>query len=91
MDYRALERWRAEQERASGKREASIVERLTSEWFNEEREFFDDEGQLGAACCGRRAGKTRGLVRDLTRDLLTSKTKRGTNGKLYEGHGFEGI
>ncbi len=50
---------------------------LTDEWFPEERAFFDDQGYLSAAICGRRAGKTRGLVRDLLRDAITTPGFRG--------------
>lgn len=71
MDLRALNRLRDEAAKASGKREAATIAQLTDEWFPEERAFFDDPGQLAAACCGRRAGKTRGVVRDLVRDLTT--------------------
>lgn len=55
----------------------TITEQLTDEWFPEERAFFDDPAQLTAACCGRRAGKTRGLVRDHLRDVLTVPGYRG--------------
>jgi len=44
---------------------------LTDEWFAEQRGFFNGRAQLSAAICGRRAGKTRGEVRDLARDGLT--------------------
>lgn len=50
---------------------------LTEEWFPEERAFFDDEAQLSAAICGRRAGKTRGLCRDFMRDAITVPGFRG--------------
>lgn len=55
----------------------NIREQLTSEWFPEERAFFRDKAQLGAAICGRRAGKTRGLVRDLLCDALEIPGFRG--------------
>lgn len=45
---------------------------LTDEWFPEERAFFDDPALLGAALCSRRAGKTRGIVKDLLRDALAT-------------------
>ena len=53
------------------------IAQLTDEWFPEEREFFDNQAQLSAAECGRRAGKTRGVVRDHLRDLLTIPGYRG--------------
>lgn len=53
------------------------LDALTGEWFAEERAFFDDTAQLTAACDGRRAGKTRGVVRDHLRDLLTIPGYRG--------------
>lgn len=53
------------------------VAHLIDEWFPEERAFFDDTAQLTAACDGRRAGKTRGVVRDHLRDLLTIQGYRG--------------
>lgn len=55
----------------------AVVDSLTTEWFPEERAFFDDPAQLSAAECGRRAGKTRGVVRDHLRDLLTIPDYRG--------------
>lgn len=58
-------------ERETGRVEGDLVATLTDEWFPEERAFFDDPAQLAAACCGRRAGKTRGEMRDLARDALT--------------------
>lgn len=60
--------------RASG---VDHIAALTEEWFPEERTFFDDTAQLTAACDGRRAGKTRGVVRDHLRDLLTVEGYRG--------------
>lgn len=54
-----------------------MVHALVEEWFPEERAFFDDTAQLAAACCGRRAGKTRGIVRDHLRDLLAVDGYRG--------------
>lgn len=54
-----------------------VIAALTDEWFPEERAFFDDAAQLEAAICGRRAGKTRGVVRDHLRDLLTVPGYRG--------------
>jgi hypothetical protein len=53
------------------------IAELTAEWFPEERAFFDDPAQLTAAECGRRAGKTRGVVRDHLRDILTIPGYRG--------------
>lgn len=54
-----------------------VIAQLTDEWFPEERAFFDDPAQLTAAICGRRAGKTRGVVRDHLRDILTITGYRG--------------
>lgn len=54
-----------------------VIRALTDEWFPEERAFFDDNAQLTAAICGRRAGKTRGVVRDHLRELLTIPGYRG--------------
>lgn len=54
-----------------------VLAALTDEWFPEERAFFDDPAQLAAAICGRRAGKTRGVVRDHLRELLTMPGYRG--------------
>ncbi len=54
-----------------------VVSDLTSEWFPEQAAFFDDDAQLTAAIDGRRAGKTRGVVRDHLRDLLTIPGYRG--------------
>lgn len=59
------------------KSQPDIVGQLTAEWFPEERAFFDDTAPLTAACDGRRAGKTRGLVRDHLRELLTIPGYRG--------------
>lgn len=61
---------------ARGSRPDSIAQ-LTAEWFPEQRAFFDDGAQLTAAIDGRRAGKTRGIVRDHLRDLLTIPGYRG--------------
>lgn len=54
-----------------------VVAQLTDEWFPEERAFFDDDAKMSAAICGRRAGKTRGVVRSHLRDLLTVPGYRG--------------
>lgn len=54
-----------------------VVADLTAEWFPEEAAFFNDPALLTAAQCGRRAGKTRGIVRDHLRDLLTITGYRG--------------
>ena len=51
--------------------------KLTAEWFPAERAFFDDPSPLSAACCGRRAGKTRGLCRDFVREALAVPGFRG--------------
>lgn len=59
------------------KAQPDIIAALTEEWFPEERAFFDDQSQLTAAECGRRAGKTRGVVRDHLRDVLTVPGYRG--------------
>lgn len=64
-----MEAWR--------KRPAVASRLLTDEWFPEERAFFDDPSSLAAAICGRRAGKTRGVVRDHLCDLLTQPGYRG--------------
>jgi hypothetical protein len=64
-------------ERMARKGRPNVIEALTAEWFPEERAFFDDPAKLAAAECGRRAGKTRGVVRDHLRDLLTIPGYRG--------------
>lgn len=64
-------------ERAARRSRPNVIAELTDEWFPEERAFFDDPAQLTAAICGRRAGKTRGVVRDHLRDLLTIPGYRG--------------
>ena len=53
------------------------IGQLTTEWFPEQAAFFNDDAQLTAAIDGRRAGKTRGIVRDHLRDLLTIPGYRG--------------
>lgn len=55
----------------------NVIRELTDEWFPEQRAFFDDPAQLTAAIDGRRAGKTRGIVRDHLRDILTIPGYRG--------------
>lgn len=55
----------------------NVLAALTDEWFPEERAAFNDQAQLSAFLCGRRAGKTRGVVRDHLRDLLTIPGYRG--------------
>lgn len=63
--------------RLARKGRPDVIAELTAEWFPEERAFFDDPAQLTAAECGRRAGKTRGVVRDHLRDILTIPGYRG--------------
>ncbi len=63
--------------RARRDKSVDVVSALTDEWFPEERAFFEDPAQLTAALCGRRAGKTRGVVRDHLTDLLTIDGYRG--------------
>ena len=70
------DRARALLARRKAQRESRQVS-LTDEWFPEEAAFFNDPSQLSAALCGRRAGKTRGVVRDHLRDLLTVPGYRG--------------
>ncbi len=65
----------AEFERRS--KRPDIIGELVTEWFPEQAAFFDDQAQLTAAIDGRRAGKTRGVVRDHLRDLLTIPGYRG--------------
>jgi len=73
-----MERFRAAMAQRMAMRSAQGAGKdLTAEWFPEERAFFEDESQLAAACCGRRAGKTRGLVRDLLEDALSTPGFRG--------------
>lgn len=60
-----------------GKGAPDVVRALTDEWFPEERVAFDDPAQLVGVTCGRRAGKTRGIVKDHLRDLLTVPGYRG--------------
>ncbi len=55
----------------------NIVASLTAEWFPEERVAFDDLAQLSAINCGRRAGKTRAVVKAHMRSLLTIPGYRG--------------
>jgi hypothetical protein len=63
--------------RRSQRSGGALISRLTDEWFPEERSAFDDHAQLVAIECGRRAGKTRGVVRDHMRDLMTVPGYRG--------------
>lgn len=54
-----------------------VTHRLTEEWFPEAAAFFNDDSQLAAAIDSRRAGKTRGLCRDMIRDIITIPGYRG--------------
>jgi hypothetical protein len=56
--------------RRTQRSQPDVINELTDEWFPEERAFFDDRSKLAAAICGRRAGKTRGIIRDYLRDAL---------------------
>jgi hypothetical protein len=49
---------------------SKIADDFTAEWFPEQRDFYEDESQLVAALCGRRAGKTRGGNRDFVRAAM---------------------
>jgi hypothetical protein len=68
-------RWLAARRSRNGA--PDVVHQLTGEWFPEERAAFDDTAKLSAFMCGRRAGKTRGVIRDHLRDLLTIPGYRG--------------
>lgn len=49
-----------------------IADDFTSEWFQEQRAFYEDPSQLVAAICGRRAGKTRGGNRHFVKQASTT-------------------
>lgn len=51
---------------------ARITDDFTSEWFAEQRAFYEDPSQLVAAICGRRAGKTRGGNRHFVKQASTT-------------------
>lgn len=51
---------------------AQIGDEFTSEWFPEQRAFYDDPARLVAALCGRRAGKSRGGNRHFVRQASTT-------------------
>lgn len=57
-------------------RRTSLTQDFTSEWFAEQRAFYDDEARLVAALCGRRAGKTRGGNRHFVRRAMTTQHGR---------------
>lgn len=77
IDPRFAARVAEERRQRIAAEERPISEVLVDEWFPEEAAFFDDGAQLTAALCGRRAGKTRGVVRDHLRDLLEVPGYRG--------------
>lgn len=49
-----------------------VAAELVSEWFPEQKACFDDPGQLVAALCSRRAGKTRAGNKHLLREASTT-------------------
>lgn len=60
-----------------GDRPDDLVGRLTSDWFPEQRAFYDDPSQLVAAIKGRRAGGTRGGAAHFVRRALALPGFRG--------------
>ena len=59
----------------AAKARARAADELTATWFPEQRAFYDDDGQLVAALCGRRAGKSLGGNGNMVR--LASRTPHG--------------
>lgn len=53
-----------------------MSDNFTSEWFPEQRAFYEDLARLVAAICGRRAGKTRGGNRHFVRQAMRTQHGR---------------
>ena len=69
IDAETIERYVLE--RIVSREAKSLPDRLTAEWFPEQRSFYDSPSRLLLALCGRRAGKTRGLAAHFVRQALT--------------------
>jgi hypothetical protein len=73
-----LRRERAKQSRVARydptQRELDLAKQLKSQWFPQQRDFFESPARRKVAFCTRRAGKTRGLAIKYLSSLLENPT-----------------